>query len=74
MSINDLDISGQTLDMSIKLTHLTTFHREVKALVDTGSLKSDFIAPDIAQKLIKNGATMRKVVGGHHCQVCTTDG
>ena len=43
-------------------------------LICPGSLKSDFIAPDIAQELIKNGATMRKVVGGHRCQVCTTDG
>ena len=33
--------------------------------MDTGSLKSDFIAPDIAQELIQNGATMRKVRGGH---------
>ena len=47
MSIIDLDISGQTLNTGIKLTHLPTFHREVKALVDTGSLESDFIAPDI---------------------------
>ena len=42
--------------------------------MDTGSLRSDFITPEIAELLIQNEASVRKTEGAHRCQVCTPDG
>ena len=57
--------------MGITLTTNPSFHRKVEALIDTGSLRQDFVSPSIAQCLSKGGALIRKAQGMQRCLVCT---
>ena len=57
--------------MGITLTTNPSFHRKVNVLIDTGSLRQDFVSPTIAQCLSESGALIRKIQGLQRCRVCT---
>ena len=69
--LHNLDITGHTLSIGITLTTNPSFNRKVEALIDTGSLRQDFVSPFIAQCLAEGGAKLIKLQGLQRCRVCT---
>ena len=66
-----LTISGHTLKCGILLTPDSPIHREVKTLVDTGSLTLNYVSPTVASWLTSKGAHTARAKGDNRRMVCS---
>ena len=71
LELNNLDITGYTLKVGVSLTNNPLLSREVDALIDTGSLRQDFISPTMAAWFKTQGADIERALGKDRCLVCS---